>query len=169
MARTVMLVHTILVTLCLSVHSTVAQTAAEPNPLKDVERFSLLIGIDDYAPDVNRPTPLKGPSNDVKLIKDLLVSQYGFPEDPNHMQILLGKDATRDAITHAFKTQLIDRAAAHPGAIVVFYFSGHGSQLYSMINGEETTHDTLRWGSQSPNAPTTVCIALRFARRRKII
>ena len=109
------------------------------------ERFALLVGVNDYAQpsDKNyRVTPLKGPANDVALMKELLVT-YGFKNDPKHILSLLGKQASHEAIANAFKTQLIDNASKYSGAIFVFYFSGHGSRAYNVSAGDDSVHDTL--------------------------
>jgi hypothetical protein len=111
-----------------------------------VERFALLVGVNDYAEPSQKEyqiSPLKGPGTDVQLIKELLTSQYGFQDDKPHILVLTGKKATHQGIKDAFKSQLIDKSAANPNSVVLFFFSGHGSQADSVSPGDTTQHDTL--------------------------
>ncbi len=120
--------------------------AAEAPQTASVERFALLIGVDDYAPSPQqsgRVTPLKGPANDVALVKQLLVSQYKFADDAAHIVELIGKQATREAILKTVRSHLIERAATHPQSTIVFYFSGHGSLANNVSPGDGSTHSTL--------------------------
>ena len=119
---------------------------AQP-PVPSDTKFALLVGIDDYAqPDdtAYRITPLKGPGNDVAMMKKLLVDQFGFPDDKAHIATLTGKQATRENILNSLNQQLIENAKAHPDATVVFFFSGHGS-LYPDENDAKGSgfHQTL--------------------------
>ncbi|MFM0471097.1 caspase family protein [Paraburkholderia strydomiana] len=112
----------------------------------EVERYALLIGIDRYAQPITpagRFVALKGPPNDVALIRKLLVEKYGFKNDSEHIVTLLGQQATHSAIEMTFKRHLIEQAKKHPGAIIAFYFSGHGSQANRVTPGDTIWHDTL--------------------------
>jgi len=125
--------------------SAVGQEPSTPPHTDQVEHFALLVGVNDYAQPSDkafRVTALKGPANDVALIKTTLV-KYGFKDDQQHILPLLGKDATHTGIERAFKTQLIDNASKYPNAIFVFYFSGHGSRAYNVSPGDDSIHDTL--------------------------
>jgi Caspase domain len=100
---------------------------SEDNPAM----FALLVGINDYAQPLDqklRINPLKGPGNDVVLMKDLLVTQFGFKDDGSHILTLTGASATHQAIIDGIRGQLIENAKKSSGATVLFYFSGHGSQ-----------------------------------------
>lgn len=110
-----------------------------------VEKFALIVGIDDQVQPANfKISVLKGPTNDVKLIRRLLVERYGFKDDTDHILTLTGKNATKKAIADAFKNQLVNKAKANPDAVVVFYFSGHGSQQDDVNNDEsDGTDETL--------------------------
>ena len=117
-----------------------AQAEAEP------EKFALLVGETNYLqpPKDYTISILRGPGNDVALIRQLLVKRYGFKDDPAHIEVLTGSEASREGITKAFQTQLIDKAKAHPDARVVFYFSGHGSTTTAPDNAEpDGKYDTL--------------------------
>jgi hypothetical protein len=120
--------------------------SASPVFSDEVERYALLIGIDRYAQPAtpsSRFAALKGPPNDVALIRKLLVEKYGFKDDSEHIVTLLGQQATHAAIETTFKRHLIEHAKKHPGAIIAFYFSGHGSQANMVTSGDTSWHDTL--------------------------
>jgi hypothetical protein len=99
-------------------------------------RYALLIGINDYSasrlpaipgrsvPDRDVPN-LDGAVNDVQIMRDLLVTLYGFKAAD--IGILTDQTATRSAIFRELGRRLVD--AARSGDIVFFYFSGHGSQV----------------------------------------
>jgi caspase domain-containing protein len=99
----------------------------------NAKRFALLVGVNAYAvpKDLTRAvTPLEAPGNDVALMKDLLVQQYGFVDDPAHLTALIGKKATVAAIRQEFTRTLIEPARVNgKDTTVVFYFSGHGSTV----------------------------------------
>lgn len=125
----------------LTVAISAAQNAFSQEPKK--AKYALLVGVDDYAQPSDPAaaiTPLKGPGNDVALIKDLLTKYYEFPDTTQNIISLVGKSATREAITQHFRTHLIENAKKHPDAIFVFYFSGHGSQTAD-LNGDEGDGD----------------------------
>ncbi|MGA2167569.1 MAG: caspase family protein [Terracidiphilus sp.] len=107
-------------------------------------KSALLIGIDIYshpsddvkvpdgAPPIGRYEPqltyrdLKGPSHDVAAMRDLLTSEkFGFPNDDQHIHILLNQAATRDAILKAMQQYLVQDPK--PGDTVVLFISSHGS------------------------------------------
>jgi hypothetical protein len=102
-----------------------------------VEKFALIVGVDDQVqPATQKISVLRGPTNDVKLMRRLLVEQYGFRDDDAHILTITGNSATRKRITDAFRTQLIENAKLNKDAVVVFYFSGHGSQQDDLNNDE---------------------------------
>jgi hypothetical protein len=80
---------------------------------------ALLVGINEY------PTaPLQGCVNDVELMHDLLINKYGFPADD--VRVLCDDRATTDAIKHRLNWLVTE---AKPDDVLVFHFSGHGSQV----------------------------------------
>ncbi|BAZ42600.1 peptidase C14 caspase catalytic subunit p20 [Calothrix sp. NIES-4101] len=85
-------------------------------------KLALLVGINKYTNGIN---PLYGCATDVLLQKHLLIHRFGF--NPNDIKILLDEQATRQGILTAFEQHLINQAK--PGDVVVFHFSGHGSQV----------------------------------------
>ena len=108
--------------------------AADPNPSVGTtlpasveaqaqpQKLALLVGIDDY----QHVTKLRGTVNDVQNIKSLLVERFDFPDDEDHIRVLLDGQATRQNIIKGIKEHLI--AKAEKDSIVVFHYSGHGSQ-----------------------------------------
>ena len=85
-------------------------------------KFALLVGINKY-PFGNE---LRGCLMDVELQKNLLIHRFGFNE--KDILTLTDEQATRSGILKAFEEHLINKA--QPGDVVVFHFSGHGSQVY---------------------------------------
>nr|VFJ77986.1 MAG: Caspase domain-containing protein [Candidatus Kentron sp. FW] len=141
---------------------------ANTTALADEEhKLALLVGINDYKYDkeydkVRGISDLSGPKNDVEIMRGLLVDSFGFPDDAEHIRTLMDEQATRDGIIGAFKEHLI--AKAKKDSIVVFHFSGHGSQLKD-TKGEEgdkrdetiVTHDSAHGGDPKkyPNRDIT--------------
>ncbi len=102
-----------------------AKSLAQSTPRK----LALLVGINAYA-----DNPLQGCITDVDLQQELLVHRFGF----NPSDILLVTDKTdvkptRAGILQAFEEHLIKQAK--PGDVVVFHFSGHGSQVFDPDSG----------------------------------
>jgi hypothetical protein len=101
-------------------------------------RRALLVGIADYQSLAASPagkggaTHLKGPLNDVRLIKNSLISYYDFSE--RDIKVLTNAEATRNNIESTFKQWLIQET--QKGDLVVFYFAGHGSRVPYFKEGE---------------------------------
>lgn len=90
---------------------------------------ALLVGVEEYSnPDFN----LKGVKEDVRLLKESLIRKGVFTEA--EIKTLVNKDATKDAIVQNFKDWLIK--GTKPGDLALFYFSGHGIQIWDE-NGDE--------------------------------
>lgn len=97
------------------------------------ERWAVLVGISDYinlGDEVGGDLP--GAERDALAMRDVLVGRWGFPED--NVLLLLNADATRAAIEDALTRWLPARVDADDH--VVFYFAGHGSQIWDE-NGDE--------------------------------
>jgi hypothetical protein len=98
---------------------------------------ALLVGIDHYKyPD--RVPPLAGSLNDVDDIRQILVGKFEFA--PGNILVLRDSQATHVEIMTAIR-RLVDMT--QPGDIVVFHYSGHGSQARDttgkMISGLDGT------------------------------
>jgi metacaspase-1 len=92
---------------------------------------AVLVGIDRYErPDVPQ---LRGCVNDVALVRGLLKEFFAVPNE--HLRVVVNSRATKANILHRLEATI---AAAEPGDVVVFYFSGHGSQIRDR-DGDELT------------------------------
>lgn len=101
-------------------------------------RRALLVGINDYEPQEpktltgRRLSNLEGAVNDVALMRDLLLSVYKLKAE--EIIVLTNQAAGRAAILNAIDKQLVDRA--QKGDVLLFYFSGHGSQVRNSLSSE---------------------------------
>ncbi|NEO90035.1 MAG: peptidase C14 [Moorea sp. SIO3G5] len=84
-------------------------------------KLALLVGINKYP----RSTVLDGCVTDVELQQELLIHRFGF--NPKDILILKDDQATRENIETTFIEHLTKQAKA--GDVVVFHFSGFGSQV----------------------------------------
>lgn len=99
-------------------------SSAHAAPARPPTKWALLVGINNYKyPD--RISPLAGSINDVEDMRQVLIGKFEF--SPDNILVLKDAQATHAAIINAIQTHLI--AQAQPGDIVVFHFSGHGSQM----------------------------------------
>jgi len=101
------------------------------------ETRALLVGVGDY---LHLDADLRGPPNDVGLMRDALRAR-GVPGD--NIDILAGGETpvpTRAAILGG-----LDRLAAVSGSgdTVIFYFSGHGSQIEDLTGDEAGGFDEI--------------------------
>src|SRR5215813_226382 len=109
-----------------------------------VHKLALLVGINNYKYS-DRISPLAGSINDIEEMRQLLIGKFEFPSE--NVLVLKDAQATHVAIINAIQSHLI--AKAQPGDIVVFDYSGHGSQMKDatgkMPNGLDETivpHDS---------------------------
>ena len=91
-----------------------------PTASGDRAKWALLIGVDRYF----HVRPLSGCVNDVQVMRQVLTGSFAFPED--HITLLADEQATREGILTAMK-ELVARVGKDD--IVVFHYSGHGSQM----------------------------------------
>lgn len=87
-------------------------------------RRALLVGIESYSVAASNWSRLAGPHADVAALADALVARASF--DPANIRTLLDRSATRRNILSLFEAMIEE---SKPGDVVLFYFSGHGSQL----------------------------------------
>lgn len=121
-------------TLCPTASGYERRTRPADKPETDgMQKFVLQVAIDDYlyAP------KLKGCARDVAEIKKVLTGKFSVPSD--NIMALTDGQATRDRIIWAFRSHLIENAKRHPDSLVIFQFSGHGSQVPDQ-NGDEADH-----------------------------
>jgi Caspase domain len=82
--------------------------------------FCLLVGVDAYGPPIN--VPLEGCRNDVRHLEEYLHGRLG---EAVSIVTLTDELATREGVVAGFRSHL---AQAGTGDIVLFAYSGHGSQ-----------------------------------------
>jgi metacaspase-1 len=95
--------------------------------------YAVIVGVSDYAnfgPEIGGDLP--GARNDARDFRDVLIAQKGFAAENIHM--VLDQEATRDRIVSELSTWL--PSVVKPGDLVVFFFAGHGSQMWD-TNGDE--------------------------------
>ena len=97
------------------------------------ETRAVLIGVSDYPDDINDPD-LRGPANDVRLMRDVLTSRGAQDIVTLADGVEGGARPTRDAILTAF-AQMAERA--QDGDLVFIQMSGHGTRQLD-LNGDET-------------------------------
>lgn len=98
-----------------------------------MKRKALLVGINDYAPVGAGGPDLRGCVNDVRDMANTLSVLGIVPATPATMRIVTDARATRAAILSGFKWLIAD---AKKGDMLVFHYSGHGSQVAD-VGGEE--------------------------------
>ncbi|NUO09709.1 MAG: caspase family protein [Candidatus Brocadia sp.] len=81
---------------------------------------ALLVGVNKY----KYERPLNGCINDVRNMTDVLTSFYGF--SPDEIRTITDDAVTRNNLMNRFDW-LLD--GAREGDLVIFHFSGHGSQI----------------------------------------
>ena len=101
--------------------------AASQEGMSETVRRALLIGIGKYEVLPRLP----GTKNDIELVKQVLLTRYGFTEE--HMRIVKDEAATREGVLAALH-QLVQEAG--PNDIVYIHYSGHGSQVKD-LSGDE--------------------------------
>jgi len=92
---------------------------------------AVLVGIDEYERD-DVPS-LTGCVNDVALVRSLLKRYFQVPNED--LRVVVNGRATKANILERIAATI---ARAEPGDVIVFYFSGHGSQIRDR-NGDELT------------------------------
>jgi len=88
---------------------------------------ALLIGIGKYEVLPRLP----GSKNDIKLVRQVLISRYGFSDD--NIDIVQDEAATRAGVLAALN-KIVKEAG--PNDVVYIHYSGHGSQVKD-LNGDE--------------------------------
>ena len=117
-------------------------------PAVGATRRALIVGINTYDAAGSRSGSsrntsrgvwhnLSGPVTDARLLRNVLVSSYGF--DPGNVHLLLESAATREGILDALRTLLVK--PARPDDVCVFYFAGHGSRVTNSRSQEPDGKD----------------------------
>ncbi len=85
------------------------------------DKYAVVVGISDYP---GTEEDLSGPRQDAAIFRDVLIRNYNFK--PENIVTLTDRNGSRDQIINAFRRFL---SQAGPNGTVVFYYSGHGTQL----------------------------------------
>lgn len=105
-----------------------------PGGAEPPRRWALIVGAGDYREFGDEPGgDLPGAANDARAMRDVLVSRWGFPAAG--VRVLVDSAATREGIRRGLTEWL--PSVAKPGDLVVFYFSGHGSQVLDQGGDED--------------------------------
>lgn len=97
------------------------------------QKKAVLVGVEEY--ERSDIPALRGCVNDVLLVRGVLKRYFGFTNDGIH--VVLNARATRANILDRLES-MVDGAS--PGDFLVFYFSGHGSQIRDRDGDELTDH-----------------------------
>ncbi len=103
--------------------------SAEGSPAFAAGR-ALLVGIEDYP---NPNLKLRGVRADVELIKKALIQKGVFSR--GELKTLLDREATKANIVRGFKDWLTNGTS--PGDTILFYYSGHGMQVWDEIGDSQ--------------------------------
>lgn len=92
---------------------------------------AVLVGVDVY--ERSDVPPLRGCVNDVVLVRQVLKQYLGVPNE--NIRLVVNDRATKANIVQRLQRLILD---AEDGDVLVFYFSGHGSQIRDR-DGDELT------------------------------
>jgi hypothetical protein len=112
----------------IGVQTPPATPPAQPVPVSS-NKYAFLVGINKYV--TIQGNDLNGCVNDVNNAWKMLTEKYGF--DPDNIRMVCDERATKQAILDGLKWLVKDTA---PGDELVFWYSGHGSQIRD-TNGDE--------------------------------
>lgn len=113
--------------------------------------YALLVGIDDYPNEVGK---LEGCVNDIRAIEHYLKTRVEEPEKRLQIRCLINQQATRQAVIDGFEKHL---SQADKDDVVLFYYSGHGSQ--------EPTPPEFSYSERDGKLETLVCWDSRTSAR----
>ena len=102
-------------------------------PVSGQTKYAVFVGINDYIEFEDEPGgDLLGAERDARVMRDVLVERWGV--DSANTLMLLGREATKEAVRTSITSWLAERAG--PGDLAIFYFAGHGSQAFD-LDGDE--------------------------------
>ena len=103
------------------------------------EDYALIVGVNDCPdfrlPNGSRPRPLRGAESDADAVADLWKRQFGLAAD--HVRVLKGRQATRAALQAEWERLA---RTLRPEDSLLFYFSGHGTQVPDRKPFDEPDH-----------------------------
>jgi hypothetical protein len=107
--------------------------AVLPGRAEAPRKFAVVVGVGDYRNYGDEEGgDLPGSANDARNMRDVLTARWGFR--PQDVHVLLDTAATR----HAIRRELAEwvPSVAKAGDLVVFFYSGHGSQVFDRSGDE---------------------------------
>jgi len=106
---------------------------ALPRQADPPRKYAVIVGVSDYRNYGDEEGgDLPGSANDARNMRDVLQARWGFR--PENVHVLLDSAATRAGIQREV-TQWLP-SVAKSGDLVVFYYSGHGSQVFDRSGDE---------------------------------
>lgn len=110
-----------------------ALAVAVATPGRAQTTHAVFVGIDDYIEfGEEAGGDLLGAERDARIMREVLAERWGL--DRGNTLMLLGREATKEAIREAILGWLAPRAG--PLDLALFYFAGHGSQVFD-LDGDE--------------------------------
>ena len=100
--------------------------------------FAVVVGINEYQDD-NFPS-LKYAASDAKRFYAFLKNFYGLDTSNGNVKLLINENATRANILNQV-SQLFNRSAEENNDVLIFYFSGHGTNSEVTNDGYLLTQD----------------------------
>lgn len=93
------------------------------------ENYALLIGANEYI-NLDERWWLKGPKNDVEMVRDYLLNEAPVPFSTQNVTLLTdGIEGVRTPTLQAIRDSVADLTAkAQPGDFIYLHFSGHGTR-----------------------------------------
>lgn len=103
-------------------------------------KYAILIGINYISDPLNK---LSGCVDDITLIQKLLISDYGYNSENTYFMVESSKNLdlipTKQNILNQINKII---PIIKSGDILIFYYSGHGSQIPDTSNSEKNNPDT---------------------------
>ncbi|MDI6917650.1 MAG: caspase family protein, partial [Thermoplasmatales archaeon] len=132
-----MMIYLVLAGLCLLmfISNAVSPEADIKSDEKNVNKYALLIGIEDYPPGVK---DLDYTIDDVYDMCDVLINNCYFP--PENIRVLTDTNATKENIQNNI-TWIASNAKQND--TVFFFFSGHGGHDYVLVYGDTISDNEL--------------------------
>ncbi|MEM7700169.1 MAG: caspase family protein [Verrucomicrobiota bacterium] len=100
------------------------------------EKYAVLAAVEDYS--AAGASNLPGCINDMKAVEAMLVDHFDFPR--GNIVSLADSRVSKQELISALR-KLVAKAA--PGDVVVFYFSGHGTQVPDLNDDEDDRLDEV--------------------------
>lgn len=104
---------------------------------EQVDQFNTLTSTPNRGHHTRAWRNLRGAINDVEMMRNIIVSRYGF--QPDHITTLIDHEATREGILNTMEEVLVKQTV--PGDEIFFFYAGHGSQVLNSLSNEPNLLD----------------------------